>query len=220
MPEASVDRAPSQRGTGGARLGVAGGQRGGRHPRDPAVGRGRGNPNRGEGGGRGRAQRGDVRAAALILLAEQPMHGYQLMNAIAERTHGAWRPSPGAVYPTIAQLEDEGLVTVTVEPGRKLVALTEAGQQYLATNPSAAGDPFALMIERGAPEHDLRTSVAEVHAAARTVGMSGSGDQIAAAQKVLHQARRALYLILADGEPTIAEPDAKSDTDAESEAQA
>ena len=42
----------------------------------------------------------------LLLLNEQPMHGYQLMSAITERTSGAWRPSPGTIYPTIAQLED------------------------------------------------------------------------------------------------------------------
>ena len=69
------------------------------------------------GGPRGRAQRGDVRAATLILLSEEPMHGYQLMQAMAERTNGVWRPSPGAIYPTIAQLEDEGLVT-TLGRGR------------------------------------------------------------------------------------------------------
>ncbi len=60
------------------------------------------------GGRRGRAQRGDVRAAVLQLLADEPMHGYQLMQAIADRTGGVWKPSPGAIYPTISQLEDEG----------------------------------------------------------------------------------------------------------------
>src|SRR5215213_10262160 len=80
-------------------------------------------------GGRGRRPRGDVRTAVLLLLADAPMHGYQLMQAIGERSGGRWTPSPGAIYPTISQLEDEGLVTVTAEHGRKLVTLTDAGRE-------------------------------------------------------------------------------------------
>src|ERR671917_2732179 len=68
-------------------------------------------PPHGRRGGRGRAPRGDVRAAVLLLLAEQPMHGYQLMQAIADRSGGAWTPSPGAVYPPINLLEGEGPVS-------------------------------------------------------------------------------------------------------------
>src|SRR5204863_7298875 len=83
---------------------------------------------RGRRGGRGRASRGDVRAAVLQLLADEPMHGYQLMQAIADRTGGRWAPSPGAIYPTINQLEDEGLVTIEAGSGRKLVSLTDAGR--------------------------------------------------------------------------------------------
>src|SRR6478736_9262363 len=77
----------------------------------------------GPGGRRGRRPRGDVRNAILLLLAEQPMHGYQLMEAIAERSDGRWRPSPGAVYPTLNLLEDEGVVTLTASAGRKLATL-------------------------------------------------------------------------------------------------
>src|SRR3954451_11769773 len=80
-------------------------------------------------GARGGAPRGDVRSAVLLLLAEEPMHGYQLMQAIAERSGGRWPPSPGAIYPTISQLEDEGLVTVTADAGRKLVTLTDTGRE-------------------------------------------------------------------------------------------
>src|SRR4051812_39250222 len=80
-------------------------------PGHPAPG---GEPHRGRGHrGRGRAPRGDVRTAVLVLLNEEPMHGYQLMQAIADRTGGRWRPSPGAIYPTLNQLEDEGLIAVT-----------------------------------------------------------------------------------------------------------
>jgi len=160
----------------------------------------------GPGGGRGRAGRGDVRTAVLLLLAEAdgPMHGYQLMQAIAERTGGVWQPSPGAVYPTISQLEDEGLVTVTAEGGRRLVTLTEAGRQHVTRNSATLGDPFAGFAARAGGGADLRSLVHEMHAAAWQVAKTGSPDQVAGAQRVLADARRALYLILA-GEPT-AEP--------------
>ena len=150
-------------------------------------------------GGRGRAQRGDVRAAALILLNEAPMHGYQLMQAMAERTNGVWRPSPGAIYPTIAQLEDEGLVTTLAEGGRKLVTLTDAGRAYLTDNADTLADPFAALIGTPGQSLDLRSAVEEVHAATRAVGRTGTDAQVAAAFAVLGDARRSLYLILAEG---------------------
>lgn len=87
---------------------------------------------RGRGKGRGgRAGRGDLRTAVLLLVAEEPMHGYQIMNTIAERTEGNWKPSPGAIYPTLSLLEDEGLITVEKEAGRKLATITEAGTQLV-----------------------------------------------------------------------------------------
>src|SRR4051812_22104061 len=149
------------------------------------------------GGGRGRAPRGDVRAAVLLLLAEEPMHGYQLMQAIAERSGGRWTPSPGAIYPTISQLEDEGLVTVTADAGRKLVTLTDAGREYLESQ----GDPFAG-FPAGGPSVDLRALVEQLHGAVRQVARSGTEAQLTAAAGIIAEARRALYLLLADGPGT------------------
>jgi DNA-binding PadR family transcriptional regulator len=153
---------------------------------------------RGDGRGRGRAQRGDIRTASLLLLAEQPMHGYQLMQAIAEKTNGAWRPSPGAIYPTIAQLEDEGLVTITKDAGRKLVTLTDAGREFLTANAETLADPFTAITEQAGGNQDLRGAVDKVREAARAVAVSGTESQIASAQEILSQARRSLYLILAE----------------------
>jgi DNA-binding PadR family transcriptional regulator len=160
---------------------------------------------RGERRGRGRVQRGDVRAATLILLAEQPMHGYQLMQAMTERTGGAWQPSPGAIYPTIAQLEDEGLVTIEVEGGRKLVSLTDAGRALLDDPDRGVTDPFTAITASDAGTPGLRTALAEVHSAAQSVAVNGTHAQVAAAQAVLADARRALYLILAEGDDGSAE---------------
>jgi DNA-binding PadR family transcriptional regulator len=176
----SGDEPPAHRGPGGH------GGRGGH--------RGHGRP------GGGRARRGDIRTATLLLLAESPMHGYQLMQAMTERTGGAWRPSPGAIYPTIAQLEDEGLVTILAEGGRKLVTLTEAGRRHLAEHRAGIADPFTAMTADPTDGPDLRGPLDEVAGAARTVARSGTASQVAAAARVLSEARRALYLILA-GDP-------------------
>ncbi len=170
------------------------------HPMDPGM-RG-GGPMRRRGGGRGRVPRGDVRVAVLLLLAEEPMHGYQLMQTIADRSGGRWTPSPGAIYPTLNQLEDEGLVTVTADAGRKLVTLTEAGRQFVEEHGESWPDPFAAA--RGEhPGANLRILLEELHVAARQVARNGSDVQRAAAAEILGSARRSLYLLLADGlEPT------------------
>src|SRR5918997_4291084 len=149
-------------------------------------------------GGRGRAARGDVRAAVLLLAAERPMHGYQLMQAIADRSAGRWTPSPGAIYPTISQLEDEGLVAVTAEAGRKLVTLTDAGRRHVEERRETWADPYA---GRGTSDSatDLRAPLEEVHAAVRQIARTGTDAQRAAAAGVLAEARRSLYLLLADG---------------------
>src|SRR5215217_5571892 len=130
---------------------------------------GRGGP---QGRGRGRVQRGDVRTAILLLLADEPMHGYQIMQAMGDRTGGAWRPSPGAIYPTIAQLEDEGLVTTREEGGRRSVTLTSEGQAYLEERSARLGDPFSNFA--GQPSRpDLRDGMQELQAAARQIVTSG-----------------------------------------------
>jgi DNA-binding PadR family transcriptional regulator len=151
------------------------------------------------GPGRGRAQRGDVRTAILQVLSDEPMHGYQIMQTMSDRTGGAWRPSPGAVYPTIAQLEDEGLVTTREEGGRRLVTLTSEGSAYLEERSARLGDPFAD-FSHGSTGPDLRDPLHELQAAVRQIATGGSAAQLEAAARVLAQARRSLYLILA-GEP-------------------
>jgi DNA-binding PadR family transcriptional regulator len=138
-----------------------------------------------------------VRTAVLLLLAEEPRHGYQLMQAIAERSGGRWTPSPGAIYPTIAQLEDEGLVSVTADAGRKLVALTDTGREYLANHQQSWPDPFAPFAD-GDSAVNLRSLLDQLHGAVREVARSGSEVQLAAAADLLTQARRSLYQLLAD----------------------
>ena len=159
---------------------------------------GRGGPG---GRGRGRAQRGDIRTAILLLLTDQPMHGYQIMQAMSDRTGGAWQPSPGAIYPTIAQLEDEGLVTTQEEGGRRLVTLTPEGRAYVEERSARLGDPFAVFAD--APNRpDLRDPLHQLHAAVRQIEVGGDTAQLEAAAQTLAQARRSLYLILAGEDGT------------------
>lgn len=149
--------------------------------------------------GRGpRAGRGDVRAAILALLAEQPMHGYQIIRELSERSGGVWRPSPGSVYPTLQQLEDEDLVhEQRPEGGRRTYELTDAGREAAAALPEAkpweqAGEDVG---DDAVALHDL---VHQVLGASRQVLHAGTPDQVKAAQGVLREARKSLYKILAD----------------------
>lgn len=178
-----------------------------RHPGPPGGGRGRGGAGRGGGTPHGsrrderraRRARRDVRGAVLAMLVDEPMHGYQLMQAITERSNGLWRPSPGAIYPALAQLEDEGLVTISTVQGRKVASLTEEGRTAATTQ----DDPFT-QDDHAAAGPDLRESVSALQVAAREVARSGSQAQREHAQRVIDDARRALYLVLA-------EPDVQDD---------
>jgi DNA-binding PadR family transcriptional regulator len=161
----------------------------------------------GPGGRRRRASRGDVRTAALLLLAEEPRNGYQIMQALEERSEGMWRPSPGSVYPALQQLEDEGLIRSEETEGRRLYHLTDAGRAYVADRPDDQPAPWETFADTLTDQH------AETGAMMRDVGMAfvqvlhaGSEAQVAEAGKVLAETRRALYRILADGEP---EPEAE-----------
>lgn len=124
------------------------------------------------------------------------MHGYQLMQTISDRTNGSWAPSPGAIYPTINQLEDEGLVTIAAEGGRKMVALTDAGRRHIDENREAWTNPFTTPTD-GVNLRELVHSLAE---ASRQVGRTGSAAQQTRAAEILAEARRALYLVLAEAD--------------------
>lgn len=148
-----------------------------------------------EGFGRRARRRGDVRVAVLLLLAEESMHGYQLMQTIAERTDGVWSPSPGAIYPTLNQLEDEGLVRIDTSGGRKEVSLTEAGRAHVEEHRPSWPDPLAR--EDGPRLRELMHSLGE---AVRQVGRTGTDAQRQQTARELTEVRRRIYLILAGDE--------------------
>ncbi|MCD2498760.1 MULTISPECIES: PadR family transcriptional regulator [Microbacterium] len=144
-----------------------------------------------------RMARGDVRAAILALLAEQPMHGYQIIQEIADRSDGAWKPSPGSVYPTLQLLADEGLIEADEAEGRKTYSLTDAGREAAEASEGAA--PWEGSTASSGSSHHLALpkAGAKLAQAAAQVGRDGSPAQVEAAIAVLEDARRKLYAILA-----------------------
>ena len=155
----------------------------------------------GRGGGRswGRARRGDIRSAILALLAERPMHGYEIIGELSERTEGLWRPSPGSIYPTLQLLEDEGLVTAQADEtgGKRRYALTDEGRTAAA---DIAGGPAPWeAVAAGAPAgaRNLRQAVMKLMPAVRQVMMTGGPREYEEVAKILDETRRRLYAILA-----------------------
>ncbi|GLZ58008.1 hypothetical protein Misp05_15840 [Micromonospora sp. NBRC 107095] len=161
-----------------------------------------GGPWGGRGRGRGRGRRPNVRASVLALLTERPMHGYEMIQEIDSRTGGAWRPSPGSIYPTLQLLEDEGVIVASTEEsggGRKRFTVSEAGQ---AEATEAAQTPPWADVAQGTVSswHDIRDSGAQAMNALRQVMMHGTDDQRERAAQVLDETRRKLYAILAESE--------------------
>jgi DNA-binding PadR family transcriptional regulator len=160
------------------------------------------------GGGRGRRRRGEIRTALLTLIAEEPRNGYQLMQTIEERSRGLWRPSPGSVYPTLAQLEDEGLIRSIERDGTKLFEVTDQGREYVEQHATRT-PPWEQDEEfdgRSIPE--IASLVVQIGKAAWQVAHEGDERQVEKACETLAETRRALYGILAE------EPGAEEDTDA------
>src|SRR3954468_11648298 len=150
---------------------------------------------------RRRMRRGDVRAALLVLLAEEPRNGYGLMQEIEQRSEGQWRPSPGSVYPALAQLEDEGLIRAEAEGSGRRFALTDDGRAHVEEHRSELGEPWANLGDDGGGSHrELRRAIGEVAAASMMVARAGDQAKSEQGLAILNDARRALYRILAEDE--------------------
>ncbi|MFT4212475.1 MAG: PadR family transcriptional regulator [Microbacterium sp.] len=133
---------------------------------------------------------GDLRLYLLNLLDEEPRHGYDLMHALTERTGGTYTPSAGTIYPRLAKLEEEGLVSKTVDGRKTVYAITDAGHAEVAARQSDLegieadlADSVRLIAEevRGsvrAAMKSLRADLAAAAAAERAGERAGddSGD--------------------------------------------
>jgi DNA-binding PadR family transcriptional regulator len=148
-------------------------------------------------GGRGRGKRGDVRAAILKLLAERTMHGYEMIQEIAERSQNLWRPSPGSVYPTLQLLVDEGLIVATESDGsKKLFELTDDGR---AAAENIETPPWDEITEGVEPGHvNLRSAVAQLMGAVAQSAYTANEEQQERIVDIVNTARREIYGILGE----------------------
>lgn len=150
-------------------------------------------------GARRRQRRGDVRAAVLVLLDEAPRNGYQLMQAIEERSGGAWRPSPGSIYPVLSQLEDEGLVASESDDHGRRFALTASGRADVTANRERYGKPWeAAAAEVGESRFELMRTIRQLIVASRQVLEAGDDAQVQRVGEILHDARKKIYAILGE----------------------
>jgi DNA-binding PadR family transcriptional regulator len=145
-----------------------------------------------------RMSRGDVRTAVLALLAEKPMHGYQIIAEIEQRSGGSWKPSAGSVYPTLQLLADEGMITAEVSEGRKTYSLTSEGRAE-ADASAGRGLPWEASDGKLPGMGALPKSGIDLAHAAAQVQRTGTPEQVKEAAAVLDEARRKLYSILAQG---------------------
>ncbi len=145
----------------------------------------------------GRARKGDVREAILSLLAEAPSNGYGLITGIHTKTDGAWRPSPGSVYPTLQQLVDEGLIEPTSPGARAEYSLTDEGRAYVEEN----ADKIAAAWEgsrRPTDHRELFQAAGKLAGVVRQVAAEGTPEQRTAAAEKLDGLRRELYRMLGE----------------------
>jgi DNA-binding PadR family transcriptional regulator len=146
----------------------------------------------------GRMRRGEIRTAVLAVLADEPAHGYQIIQTLEERSGGMWRPSPGSVYPMLQMLEDENLVQAAEHEGKRVYELTDAGREEAAERLRGEGGPPWEHPGRGLSHGELREATAKLHLAARQVGTTGTPAQAERAVEIVQQARRDLYQLLAE----------------------
>lgn len=160
---------------------------------------GPGGPRGRRGHGRGRGRRGDVRAGILALLAERPMHGYEMIQEIAERTDGVWKPSPGSVYPTLQLLVDEGLIAGTeTEGSKKLFELTETGRDAAG---KLATPPWEQITDCIEPEEaNLRIAVGQLFGAVEQSALTATTEQQQRVIDIVNNARREIYQILGESD--------------------
>jgi DNA-binding PadR family transcriptional regulator len=153
-------------------------------------------------GGRGRGiRRGGIRPLVLDVLTARPMHGYEVIQELEARSGGRWRPSAGSVYPTLQLLADEGLVTSDEVDGRRVYTLTDAGRAAAAAAPAPA--PWN---DRRPDQPDLIAQGRQLMGAVVQVERMGSDQAREETARILADARRQVYRVLAEDDAETATP--------------
>jgi DNA-binding PadR family transcriptional regulator len=149
--------------------------------------------------GGSRARRGDIRAAVLALLAERPMHGYEMIKELEDRTAGAWVPSAGSIYPALQLLEDEGLIKGSESEGRRRFELTDEGRKEQESREGEA--PWETVTAGFDPEFlRVRRSMLQLRAAATQAVQTKDSDQLKRLRELLDETRRKIYGMLAESD--------------------
>jgi DNA-binding PadR family transcriptional regulator len=144
-------------------------------------------------------RRGDIRTALLVAVAENPGHGYDVIRSIEEKSGGAWKPSPGSVYPTLQMLEDEGLMRSVERDGKRVYEVTDAGREEATRRvEEAGGTPWELAAKTDSGVRDLHRALAQLHFAGQQLTVAGSRDQVQQAAQIVDNARKQLYQLLAE----------------------
>ena len=165
------------------------GRRGHRHDAEGWEGRPRG----------GRMRRGDIRTALLAILAEESGHGYDVIQRLEEKTSGAWRPSPGSVYPTLQLLEDEGLARSGEHDGKRVYEITEPGRVEATRRiEEAGGTPWEIAGRNDTGVGEFRNALRQLLVASKQVIASGNQQQVERMLEILKRARKEIYTMLAD----------------------
>jgi DNA-binding PadR family transcriptional regulator len=141
---------------------------------------------------------GDVRAALLLALEEGPVHGYELGQRLERLSGGAWRPSPGSIYPTLQALADEDCVSFDERDGKRVYALAKKGLAEIRER-RQRGEPLPWQFAEGGKSGALREAVVALKLAAKQIGTAGTAEQQAQALEIVVGARRRLYDLLANG---------------------
>ena len=144
-------------------------------------------------------RRGDIRTAVLAVLTEGPGHGYDVMQNLEDKSGGAWRPSPGSVYPTLQLLEDEGLVRSTERDGKRVFEITDAGRAEAAERiEQAGGTPWEIAGKGKARNREVRDAFAQLFQAFKQIATVGTPEQVERGLAIVTDARKQLYQILAE----------------------
>lgn len=153
----------------------------------PGFGRDRRGPNR--------VRRGDVQAAVLALLAEQDMHGYQIIQELAERSGGAWRPGAGSIYPTLRVLQEQGFIRSRSEGSKRVFSITDYGRR--AARESGDAEPWQQYVEAEGARVNLRQATESLLSAISQVESAGTDEQAERATAIVNATRKSIYLMLA-----------------------
>jgi DNA-binding PadR family transcriptional regulator len=149
-----------------------------------------------------KARRGDVRAAILSVLSDASLNGYQIIQQIADRSGGSWKPSPGSIYPTLQQLEDEGLVRADSADGKRTYTLTDEGRSYVAEHADEVAAPWQTMSDSESADDGLKPLIGQIAAAIWQIASVGTPEQQAKGKEALVELRRRLHAILAEADET------------------